>query len=334
MDRFCLKTSLCELSEEKWVLSEKEGYMKFLTQDSSNISVTLWNHLTVAMHSHTFFEFALIIQGSCVHEYHGIQVPLIPGDVLLIAPHELHGYAARMPVEMINCQFYGDGINEECSQILKDISSRGRLSFDKFELEKRWGELLQNISMCAEWSDKRNDETRQNYLNRQGIIHLEAELRKEVEHLLRRMMEEQRRKEKGFDTVKTSCLQIILVIFQRIQKSRMNHMEKHHNEKKEYIYQAIDYMERHLGEKVDLVELAAQSYWSEGHFRAVFKEVTGFSPVEYLNRLRIVKSLEYMEKDNLRISEAAEKVGIYDPSYYSRLFKKVIGYSPRYFKKI
>ena len=334
MDKFHLKTSLYELAKERWVLSEKEGYMRFLTQDSSNISVTLWNHLTVAVHSHTFFEFALIIQGSCIHEYRGVQVLLVPGDVLLIAPHELHGYAAKMPVEMINCQFYGDGMNEECSRILQDVSNREGLTFDKYELESQWNELLKNISVYAEWSDGRGEDTRQTYLNKQGIIHLESESRKDVEYLLKKMMEEQRSKEKGFETVKVSCLQMILVMLQRIQKNRMVHMKKEHDEKKEYIYQAIAYMEKHMNEKIDLGVLAAQSYWSEGHFRAVFKDITGFSPVEYLNRLRIVKSLEYMEKENLRISEAAERVGIYDPSYYSRLFKKVIGYAPKYFKRI
>jgi YesN/AraC family two-component response regulator len=334
LDHFQLKTSLHELTKEKWVLSEKEGYMRFLTQDSSNISVTIWNHLTVASHSHAFFEFSMIIQGSCVHDYRGVRAPLIPGDVLLIAPHECHSYTAKMPVEMINCQFYGGGFNEECSQILETVSNAADGFYDRYDLEKQWSELLKNITEYAEQSEGQFQKTRQDSLNRQGIIHLEMDEKREVEHLLRRMMEEQRSRQKGFETVKMACLQMILVIFKRIQNRQMVHLQNNQNEKTKYIYRTIDYMEKHLDEKIDLAVLASQSCWSEGHFRSVFKEVTGLSPVEYLNRLRIVKSLEYMEKENLRISEAAEKVGIYDPSYYSRLFKKVIGYSPRYFRKI
>ena len=56
--------------------------------------------------------------------------------------------------------------------------------------------------------------------------------------------------------------------------------------------------------------------------------------MEYMNRMRIVKSLEYLEMEQLSVAEAAEKVGIYDANYFSRMFKKVMGYSPRYFKKI
>ena len=93
-------------------------------------------------------------------------------------------------------------------------------------------------------------------------------------------------------------------------------------------------MENHLDEKVDIEELAASVYWSSRHFRTVFKEVTGLTPVEYLNRVRIVKSLEYLEKNKSSIKEAAASVGIYDTNYYTRLFKKILGYPPKYFKSI
>ena len=93
-------------------------------------------------------------------------------------------------------------------------------------------------------------------------------------------------------------------------------------------------MENHLDEKVDIEELAASVYWSSRHFRTVFKEVTGLTPVEYLNRVRIVKSLEYLEKNKSSIKEAAVSVGIYDTNYYTRLFKKILGYPPKYFKSI
>ena len=57
------------------------------------------------------------------------------------------------------------------------------------------------------------------------------------------------------------------------------------------------------------------------------------TPVEYLNRIRIIKSLEYLERNQCNIADAAASVGIYDANYYTRLFKKILGYSPKYFKK-
>jgi AraC-like DNA-binding protein len=334
LDKFQINVPLKEFDDERWVMSDRAGYMRFMTQDSSNISVTSWNHLAIGMHSHAFYEFALLTQGSCVHSYQGVEVPLIPGDMFLIAPHEFHGYVTKMPIEMINCQFYGENLNDECSQMLEKVHQERKNMYDEYELKKRWNELLQNVSAYAESAGEGHDQTRQNDLTRQGVIHLETEERRDVEYLLQRMMREQRKKEQGFENVKLACLQMILVMLQRIQKRRLQKLTQHQDDKREQIYLAIDYMEEHLAEKIDLSALARKSYWSEGYFRSIFKDVTGLSPIEYLNRLRIVKSLEYMEKDHLMISEAAEKVGIYDPSYYSRLFKKVIGYSPRYFKSI
>lgn len=309
-------------------------FVKNRVWDSSNISVTLWNHLSVGQHSHGFYEFALITQGSCVHSYRGVEVPLIPGDIFLIAPQEPHGYETKMPLEMINCQFYTDGLSEECGQVLEKVSERQEIAYGVDDLQSRWNELLLNITEYAQREGAGHEETQQNNLNKQGVIHLDGDDKKEVEYLLQRMLREQQNQEQDFEQIKKACLQMILVMFQRIQKNKISKMDNYQNDKKELIYQVIDYMENHLSEKIELSKLAQRCYWSEGHFRAVFKDVIGLSPVEYLNRLRIVKSLEYIEKDHLRIAEAAERVGIYDPSYYSRLFKKVIGYPPRYFKSI
>ena len=80
--------------------------------------------------------------------------------------------------------------------------------------------------------------------------------------------------------------------------------------------------------------MAFRLHLSSSYFRVLFKDVTGLPPVEYLNRLRIVKSLQYLQADDLSIANAAARVGIYDPNYYSRLFKKVMGVPPRYFKNI
>ena len=100
------------------------------------------------------------------------------------------------------------------------------------------------------------------------------------------------------------------------------------------IQKVITFIEEHLAEDMEVRDLAEQVYWSEGYFRNVFKEITGFTPIQYINRKKIMKSIDYIEKSNMNVQEAAEKVGIYDPSYYSRLFKQHMGYSPREISKI
>lgn len=48
----------------------------------------------------------------------------------------------------------------------------------------------------------------------------------------------------------------------------------------------------------------------------------------------MLRALELLQTTELSVSEIAVQVGIYDANYFSRLFKKVTGYPPRYFKAI
>lgn len=66
----------------------------------------------------------------------------------------------------------------------------------------------------------------------------------------------------------------------------------------------------------------------------IFKSHTGLSPLEYLNRVRILRALELLQTTHHSIADIAEQVGIHDPNYFTRIFKKLIGYPPSYFKSI
>ncbi len=98
-------------------------------------------------------------------------------------------------------------------------------------------------------------------------------------------------------------------------------------EHQELISDVLHEIDLHLVEGVDFHALAAKYAFSIGYFRKLFKAVTGFSPVAYTNRLRITKACMYLQQ-GLLVSEAAERVGIYDLNYFSRLFKKIMGVAP------
>ena len=54
---------------------------------------------------------------------------------------------------------------------------------------------------------------------------------------------------------------------------------------------------------------------------------------EYINQLRIKKAVELLDNSNMFVYEVAENVGIDDSAYFSELFKKYIGVSPKNYKK-
>lgn len=307
---------------------EKYPYKKFKVYDSTPVSVEMWNDQEfVEMHCHRFYEFTVITKGSCIHNYRGVQVPLIPGDIFMIEPNQPHGYEIQAQVSIINCQFYPEQLSNENNRLLQSawVSSKSE------DIKKQWDELLQYVSLEETGIDSN---VRQANLNTQGIIHLNSDDLAYVESLLNEMAREQKEQEVNLEYAKSAYLQLILVKLSRVQRRRNEQINHHSNQKKDMIYDALVYIEEHLDEKIDFSGLAESSFMSPSYFRSIFKDVTGLTPVDYLNRMRIVKSLEYLEREKSTIAEAAAKVGIFDSNYYSRMFKKVMGYSPKYFKSI
>ncbi len=303
-------------------------YKKFKVYDSTPISVEMWNdQKSVEMHCHRFYEFTLITKGSCIHNYRGVQVPLIPGDIFMIEPNQPHGYEIQAQVSIINCLFYPEQLSLENNQMLQST----RMGEKSEDIKKQWEELLQYVSL-EDTGQESN--VRQANLNAQGIIHLNSTELSYVESLLQEMVREQENKEINLEYAKSAYLQLILVMLSRVQIKRTEKINHHSNQKKDMIFDALVYIEEHLDEKIDFSGLAEKSYMSPSYFRSIFKDVTGLTPVDYLNRMRIVKSLEYLEMDKSTIADAAARVGIFDSNYYSRMFKKVMGYSPKYFKSI
>ncbi|CAM4398969.1 AraC-like DNA-binding protein/quercetin dioxygenase-like cupin family protein [Paenibacillus endophyticus] len=73
---------------------------------------------------------------------------------------------------------------------------------------------------------------------------------------------------------------------------------------------------------------------SRGHFFEIFKQTTGYSPVQYMNRFRIGRAMEDLLHTNLSITDISEKYHFSSVHYFSRLFRKQTGQSPREFRLV
>ena len=164
--------------------------------------------------------------------------------------------------------------------------------------------------------------------SKQGVIHLSPMEFSFVNLVLQHGIEEQENPDGLGVLMKQKYLEVILL---ELKKAMARQNEKYHvcsKSNQKAIAEVLMYMEEHLDEALDFNEVAQNYCFSPNHFRKIFKEITGLSPVSYLNRLRILRACEYMQKDKMTIREAAEQVGIYDFNYFSRLFKKIMGCSP------
>ncbi len=68
---------------------------------------------------------------------------------------------------------------------------------------------------------------------------------------------------------------------------------------------------------------------SEGYFCQIFKEITGKTAMDYINRLRIDKAEKMLRKTAMTVTEVASLCGFDDANCFSRMYKKLKGESPQ-----
>lgn len=96
---------------------------------------------------------------------------------------------------------------------------------------------------------------------------------------------------------------------------------------------ALKYMEENIGKPITLQDLAKYTGYSVSHFSMVFSKNTGRSPLSYFNMLKIQKACELLETTDMKINQISCMVGINDSFYFSRLFAKIVGVSPRKYRE-
>jgi len=90
--------------------------------------------------------------------------------------------------------------------------------------------------------------------------------------------------------------------------------------------------ERYADPDLSLQEVAQHAYMSMNYFSAMFKQHCGESFIEHLTRLRLEKAKELLASSALKTYEIAERVGYADPQYFSVIFKRNVGCTPREFR--
>lgn len=96
----------------------------------------------------------------------------------------------------------------------------------------------------------------------------------------------------------------------------------------------ISYMKEHLDKQIKISELAELVYMEETYFIKKFKKALGDSPITYLNKLKIYRAMSYLVERSFSLSEISRKIGIYDSSYFSKLFKSYTGITPMEYRGI
>lgn len=103
--------------------------------------------------------------------------------------------------------------------------------------------------------------------------------------------------------------------------------------REETITRIKNFLAEHDTETFHTQELAAMAELSPSHFRALFKQQTGETSVQFQNRLKIAKACDLLRSGTCNVTDAAYATGFSDVYYFSRLFKKITGRNPSQYLK-
>lgn len=94
-----------------------------------------------------------------------------------------------------------------------------------------------------------------------------------------------------------------------------------------------DYIDRHFAENFSLQSMADALHVSPYYLAHVCKDVTGYSPLQYVLRRRIGEAQTLLITTELPVTRIAAQVGYDNPSHFNAQFSKAVGMSPRTFRK-
>lgn len=95
------------------------------------------------------------------------------------------------------------------------------------------------------------------------------------------------------------------------------------------VQQMQDYIEAHMDEKIGLSDLACVAHFSPWYCYRLFQEHTGFTPSNYLRRLRLSRAALRLKNDGARIIDAAFELGFGSADGFTRAFYREFGLLPR-----
>ncbi len=260
-----------------------------------------------AAHTHEFDEMLIVTGGTAVHQYAGETVTVKRGDLFLIPEGQRHGYA--MPA----------GCRMENINLLFDLSALGIDWDDLAELNG-----FKNV-FAPILEAKKNGET----APFPPPLHLSPGVLALVSSLINSLENELANEAEGYRFFAKFYFSKVIGILSRVA----DHIPFREKTESGELSELAAYLEENLSEKITVTDMALFSRISEGSLRNKFQEVYAESPVHYLQRIRVERSMELLADLSLTVTDIAFEVGMSDSNYYSRIFRKVNGCSPSEYRE-
>ena len=253
-------------------------------------------------HLHDCLEMNRIVSGKARIFVNGRIIPVSAGDILLFSSHELHSWA----------------VSPEGAEWKVLMFDKKLIWSDTFSLME-YKYLLPFIFIG-------NSDT--------GKLKADWEITNKVKMLLRKVDKLYSERSEGYELeIKANLLLVLskLYHFFALQKNLNREYDRNGFFK---LYSVQKYVKDHLFEPISLETAADIAGMQKNHFSIFFKKTIGINFSDYIIRLKLFHAIHIIENTNRTISDILYECGFNNESYFYRIFKKVTGRSPSFFRNI
>ena len=150
-------------------------------------------------------------------------------------------------------------------------------------------------------------------------------------YLFKEMINELQNCKTGYEDLLTMYLCQIFLLVQRTRLEERPTVSTYIQEEMEF---ARRYFNEHYNEPISIQEYAESRNMSVCYFQRNFKQIVKHTPMQYLLTIRVNNAASLLEATDYSMAEIAAIVGYEDPLYFSRLFRKIKGVSPRDYRNL
>lgn len=150
-------------------------------------------------------------------------------------------------------------------------------------------------------------------------------------YLFKEMIHELQDCKIGYEDLLAMYLRQIFLLVQRTRQEERPTVSTYIQEEMEF---ARRYFNEHYNEPISIQEYAESRNMSVCYFQRNFKQIVKHTPMQYLLTIRVNNAASLLETTDYSMAEIAAIVGYEDPLYFSRLFRKIKGVSPRDYRNL
>ncbi|MDD4311052.1 MAG: AraC family transcriptional regulator [Eubacteriales bacterium] len=250
------------------------------------------NGFQIAPHFHDFYECSLLLSGQLSYQIESVSFAEEPGDLLLIGPNHVH-----RPLFIHE--------NKPYERIVFWLS---RMFVEKLSDE--------NCDLSACFSGTHN-----------SAIRLSGAAREQITRVLFELLQASEGEPFGREVLTRALSASLLVYLNRISRGEGVAPPQMEIRVSPLVKRVSDYLEEHLSEPITLDELCRTVYLSKYYLERKFRQETGASIYQMLQKKRMIRARNQMQK-GLSLTQIALNCGFSEYSGFYKAFRSEYGMSP------